>query len=147
MKREELKAYRPYANRDGFYHKSDADSVMDAMEARIKELEAENKRLKEENLKHREDKMTLTLKYNEVLNILNNENEELKKQVPLWHFVVDGDLPSNNRDVIAFTGRTIYIDNYYGFYHDEHHWRIHDDVTHWCELPTEPPTTEKAKEN
>lgn len=40
MKREELKAYRPYANRDGFYHKSEADAVMDELEKRIKELEA-----------------------------------------------------------------------------------------------------------
>lgn len=39
MKREELKAYRPYANRDGFYHKSEADKVMDEYEQRIKHLE------------------------------------------------------------------------------------------------------------
>lgn len=38
MKREELNA--------AFYFKSEADSVMDSMEARINELEAENERLK-----------------------------------------------------------------------------------------------------
>lgn len=48
MNREELKAYRPYANRDGFYHKSEADSVMDAYEQRIKALEVENARLKKQ---------------------------------------------------------------------------------------------------
>lgn len=54
--------------------------LLDAIEAGDK-LEAENERLKAENVKHREDKMTMTLKYNEVLNELNDENERLKREL------------------------------------------------------------------
>lgn len=41
MKREELETYyKMFSKEDGdFYHKDEADSVMDAMEKRIKELE------------------------------------------------------------------------------------------------------------
>lgn len=46
----------------------------------IEELQAENERLKAENLKHREDNVTMSLKYNEVLNDINDENEKLKKE-------------------------------------------------------------------
>lgn len=89
--REELKVY--YADLEGqlyksdpfpghgtatFIRKSEADKVMDALEARIKELEAENSALKDENLKHRKDNITMSLKYNEVLNDLNDENARLK---------------------------------------------------------------------
>lgn len=34
----ELKAYRPYANRDGFYHKSEVDAVIVEKDKEIEEL-------------------------------------------------------------------------------------------------------------
>lgn len=37
----ELKAYCPYANRDGFYHKSEADKVIAEKDAKILALDAE----------------------------------------------------------------------------------------------------------
>ena len=38
MKCDELKAYCPYANRDGFYHKSDVDALLAEKDAEIAEL-------------------------------------------------------------------------------------------------------------
>ena len=55
-----------------------ARSYKHTIKMRNRNLHTENERLKAENLKHREDKITMALKYNEVLNYLNYENEKLK---------------------------------------------------------------------
>ena len=41
MEHNELKAYRSYANRDGFYHKSDVDKLLAEKDAKILSLDAE----------------------------------------------------------------------------------------------------------
>lgn len=126
------------------YARNEADAVMDAYEVRIKHLEAilddldprRNLSLVYENQQLRDRIKELEAEDAR----MKKQVEELCKQVPVFHVVADGDLPSDKRDVIAITKFSRYIDNYLGFYHDEHHWRIHDKVIMWCELPTEPST-------
>lgn len=68
----ELKAYCPYANRDGFYHKSEVDNVIAEKDGVIAELKADYKeacdRLQTANLikdeqKAKADKLLSCLKY------------------------------------------------------------------------------------
>lgn len=62
-----------------------ARSYKHTIKMRNRNLQTENERLKAENLKHREDRMTMSLKYNEVLNDLNDENEKLKGELEMEH--------------------------------------------------------------
>lgn len=66
-----------------------ARSYKHTIKMRNRNLHTENERLKAENLKHREDKMTMSLKYNEVLNNLNDENEKLKGELEKVKNIVD----------------------------------------------------------
>lgn len=58
-----------------FYHKDAADKVMDAMEARIKELESAYERLVIGNMKLTNDKAS----YKSQLEELRNANERIKR--------------------------------------------------------------------
>lgn len=89
--REELKAYRPYANRDGFYHKSEVDNVMDEMEQRIDDEcgnnqilsnvnESLRRRLYESNGKILKLEKELR-EANKRIKKLEAENAELKKEL------------------------------------------------------------------
>lgn len=45
----ELGSYYPYANRDGFYHKSDVDKVIAEKDKEVTELKTDNERLKKQS--------------------------------------------------------------------------------------------------
>lgn len=64
-------------------------NLSENMRSIIVDLKAENERLKAEESKHREDKMTMTLKYNEVLNDINDENEKLKGELKSLRYNLD----------------------------------------------------------
>lgn len=109
---------------------------------KIADLERENKKLRDDVKEWRK----ACDKYIAANALLTKQVYELLSRVPVWHFVTDGDLPSDKRNVIAISGfapSEPYVDNYLGFYHDEHHWRVHDDVVKWCEMPN--PLTEEGK--
>lgn len=67
----ELKAYRPYANRDGFYHKSEVDAILAEKDKEIEEL-------KEQVQEERSAKVNYKVSANDLSDGLKDAYEEIK---------------------------------------------------------------------
>lgn len=66
-----LKAYRPYANRDGFYHKSEVDAILAEKDKEIAEL-------KEQVQEERSAKVNYKISANDLSDGLKDAYEEIK---------------------------------------------------------------------
>lgn len=152
-----------------FYEKSEADKVMDAYEARIKELENKNR-----NLQYSSDmwiaccKLMSEGKHNVMssdaiaemnrVKELEAENARLKAQVPKWHdltnplYTEDGvdyyDLPAEHGFYIVDCGGQVCT--YSEFDPDYNDWcdlLSTTKVLRWCEFPATEESSATEKEN
>lgn len=127
MKREDLEA-REFgliiaSSNFPFYAAPEADAVMDAMEARIKELEESQAKV-----------LALGVSGGLRLRI-----KELESQLPKWISVKDS-LPTKGQNVlVARNHRSLYPIDVVCWSED---YITHDIATHWMPLPP-PPTTEE----
>lgn len=175
MKREKLK-YKildkgGYQGETKAYIKEEADSVMDAMEARIKELEEANRRTQNQWMESRMSLKATKIyarfaseEYDDfgevdadqfyyrkehadkVIDELEATISKLEKVAPKW-ISVNGKLPPEGMVVIAFSPQGVFPAYYESYSHKDFAWWIDGkpvcNVTHWMKLP-EPPTAEDS---